>query len=76
MNEHEYHKKLDEIISKFPNGIERYKTSATFNRVCQMLARGATEFEVIDQLVTITDDTQNAFSNYITRDTRPMLFNR
>lgn len=73
MDRYEHYKKTDEIVAKFKNGKERYRQSATFNRVVQMLVRDADPLEIIDQLITITDDTQKAFEQYIHRDTRPMI---
>ncbi len=61
-----------EIIARFKNGEERYRTSVTFNRVVQMLARGVNTFEVIDQLITITDDTRKAFEQYMLSNTKPV----
>ena len=37
-----------------------------------MLVRGTDPYEVIDHLCQMSDDQTNAFSQYITRDTRPM----
>lgn len=68
MTNEDLYKKTDECIAKFKNGKERYQQSATFNRVVQMLVRGADTIEIIDQLITITDDTQKAFEQYIFRD--------
>jgi len=70
MEEKEYYNKVDEIVAKFKNGNNLYHRSTTFNRVVQMLVRGADHFEVIAQLITITDDTQKAFEQYVLRDTR------
>lgn len=72
MMQEEYYQKTDECVAKFKNGKARYQQSATFNRVIQMLVRDADPMEIIDQLVTITDDTQKAFEQYMLRDTRPM----
>lgn len=71
MTQAEFYQKTDEIIAKFKNGKKRYYRSATFNRVVQMLARGADTFEIIDQLVTITDDTVKAFEQYIHKAYNP-----
>jgi len=72
MNEMDFYKKTEECIAKFKNGKERYRTSATFNRVVQMLVRDVDPYDVIDQLCEITDDTQRAFEQFAFRDTRPM----
>ncbi len=69
---YEHYKKTDEVVAKFKNGKERYQQSALFNMVVQMLVRDADHLEIIDQLITITDDTQKAFEQYIHRDTRPI----
>lgn len=69
MNEH--YKKLDDIISKFKNGKELYKTSATFNRVVQMLARDVDPIEIIEQLIVMEIDMTNAFQHHIVMDDRP-----
>lgn len=69
MTSSEIYNKTDEIVSKFKKGKERYKTSALFNRTVQMLVRGADKYEVIEQLITITEDTQKAFEQYIHRST-------
>lgn len=62
------------MVAKFKNGEERYRTSATFNRTVQMLVRGADPLEVIDQLITITDDTQKAFEHYMIKAPMPFPF--
>ena len=69
MKAHEHYKKTDEILSKFKNGKNRFRESALFNRVVQMLVRDADPIEIIDQLITITDDTQKAFEQYMIRST-------
>lgn len=73
MNEKEFYTKTDEFIAMFKNGKERYKTSTTFNRVVQMLVRGVSPYEVIDCLCQMSDDQNEAFIQYIHRDTRPMI---
>jgi hypothetical protein len=74
MEIHERYKKTDEIIAKFKNGKERYQQSALFNKVVQMLVRDADPLEIIDQLITTTEDFQKAFEQYMHRDTRPISF--
>lgn len=67
MTDFDYYKKTDEVISKFKNGKERFNTSPTFNRVVQMLVRDVDPIDIIDQLITINDDTQRAFSEHLMR---------
>lgn len=73
MTEQEYYNKTEEILSKFKNGEELYNKSALFNRTVQMIVRGVTEFEVIEQLIQITEDNTKAFEQYIIRATRPIF---
>jgi hypothetical protein len=73
MTEQEFYRKTDECIARFKNGKERYRNSATFNRVVQMLVRDADPYEIIDHLCQMSDDQNKAFEQYIHRDTRPMV---
>ena len=73
MSEQEFYRKTDECITRFKNGKERYKTSATFNRVVQMLVRDVNPYEVIDHLCQMSDDQTKAFDQYVHRDTRPRV---
>jgi hypothetical protein len=72
MTHEEFYRKTDECIARFKNGKERYKTSATFNRVVQMLVRDIDPYEIIDQLCQMSDDQVKAFEQYAHRDTRPI----
>lgn len=65
--------KTEEIINKFKNGKERYQKSALFNTIVQMLVRGVDEYEIIDDLINVTQDSTNALEQYMYRDTRPMI---
>ncbi len=67
MDRQEYYRKSKEIIDLFDNGEEMFRTSATFNRVVQMLIRDVGEREIIGQLCQALDDNQKAFELYITR---------
>ena len=73
MTQEEFYRKTDECIARFKNGKERYKNSATFNRVIQMLVRDVDPYEIIDNLCQMSDDQTKAFKQYIYRDTRPMV---
>ena len=74
--EAEFYSRLDEIVSRFPNGIDRFRTSPTFNRVVTMLARGASEYNVIEQLCVISEDSQKALGEYMLRAPMPNPFKR
>ena len=65
MTEQEFYRKTDECIARFKNGKERYKTSATFNRVVQMLVRDADIYEIIDHLCQMSDDQTKAFKSFL-----------
>ena len=71
-----FHQKTDEIIDRFTNGREKYKRSALFNRVVQMMVRGQSPYDMIEYLIQVTEDTQEAFQQFAIRDTRPMIMNK
>lgn len=71
MTEQEFYRKTDECIARFKNGKELYRTSPLFNRIVQMLVRDENPYDLIEELIQITDDTQKAFSQYVVRDSRP-----
>lgn len=73
MTEQEFYHKTDECVARFKNGKERFKTSATFNQVVQMLVRDVDPYDIIDALCQMSDDQTRAFEQYIYRDTRPMI---
>lgn len=64
MTQDEYNKTRD-ILAEFPNSDERYKKSALFHKVVQILVREDNPYKVIDQLVTAMDDLQKAFEYYM-----------
>ena len=72
---HNFHQKTDEIIDRFTNGREKYRRSALFNRVVQMMVRGESPYDIIEHLIQVTEDMQAAFSEFAIRDTRPMIIN-
>ncbi len=71
MEKQEYYTKLEETVSKFKNGKELYRDSATFNRVVQMLVRDVSPLEIIEQLIMIEIDMAKAFETHIIMDNRP-----
>ena len=71
-NQMDLYQKTCEVLSKFPNNEERYRTSALFHQVVQMLVRQDDPYIVIEQLITSCEDIQRAFAEYINRDTRPI----
>jgi len=65
MTREEQYRKTNEILAKFPNGEEKYKQSALFHQVVQMLVRLDDPYLVIEQLINVTEDTQHAFEHYL-----------
>lgn len=61
----EHYKNREELIPKFKDGDKRYLESALFNKVVQMLIRGADPILIIDQLVEMNDETQKKFQEYM-----------
>lgn len=72
MKDQEFYNKTDECINRFKNGKERFMHSPTFNKVVQMLVRDVDPYEVIDALCQNIDDQNNAFTEYVRRDVRPL----
>lgn len=56
MEKGQYYSKLDEIISKFEDGANRYKTNAMVSQCVNLLARGADPISIIDMLCKINSD--------------------
>lgn len=75
MNVNERHEKITELLSRFKNGEELYRRSALFNKAIQMMVDGMDEFEVLEQIILLNERTERAFSDYVVRDTRPMIIN-
>ena len=75
MTAEEIYNKTNEIVSRFKNGEELYRNNALFNTIVQMLVRGESEYNIIEMLIKNQSDIHNAFTQYINRDTRPMLMN-
>ena len=70
------HQKITELLSKFKNGEELYKRNVMFNQAIQMMVEAMNEFEVLEQIILISERTQRAFEDYINRDTRPMTMRK
>jgi len=76
MNRQERYAKLSELIKEFKNGEELYKRSPIFNVCIQQMLEGATIHEVFEDVIKIHERTNNAFSDYVTRDARPIYINK
>lgn len=55
------------LLTQFKNGKKLFHTSPTFNKVIQMLARGAKPLEVIEDLINNCDSIQQAFEKHLQR---------
>ena len=75
MNSQERFNKITELLKKFKHGEELYEKSAMFNKAIQMMVEGLNEFEVLEQIVLASEQTQRAFEDYINRNYRPSIFN-
>jgi len=69
-----YHK-TSEAIAKFKNGREMYNKSPLFHKIVQMMARGSSETDIIELLITMQEDSAEQFKQYMHRDTRPITQN-
>ena len=56
---------FDEIIAKFKDGKKRYEESAMFNKVIQMLIRGADHYDIIDQILLAQENTQAVYEQHM-----------
>lgn len=56
MNNIIYNQNINNLVSKFENGKERFYKSATVNKVIQSLARDADPIAILDDLCKIIDD--------------------
>jgi hypothetical protein len=59
---------LNDIISKFTNGEERYNNDPTFNKVVMMLYHGHEPLDIIDSLIKTNNEITEAFRNYILKN--------
>lgn len=66
-------KQKKELIDYFENGEQRYSTSPLFHIAIDWLIRGKNPHEVIDTLITMCEDTQKRFCEYVKHDTRPFI---
>lgn len=57
--------RLDEIISKFENGEERYNTDPVFHNVVNMLYNNQDPLTIIDSLIKSNNQIMEALRDYI-----------
>jgi len=73
MNQEEAYKKTDEVLAKFKNGKELFRTSVLFNKTVQMLVRDTDPYEMIEALIKINENTQQSFEQHLMRDHRQLM---
>ncbi len=73
MEQEEFVRKAEYYISLFDNGEDRYRKSALFNRVIQMLVRGENPYEVIDILCNTVDEQNKLLEKSVTRSVLPPI---
>jgi hypothetical protein len=56
---------INDIISKFENGTERYYTDPIFNKVIMMLYHGQDPLDIIDTLIKSNNEITEAFHDYM-----------
>jgi hypothetical protein len=65
--------RLDEIITKFDNGYERFHTDALVNKVVMMLYYEQDPMTIIDTLIKSNNEITEAFRNYILKNKNEFL---
>jgi len=75
MNTQERYLKITELLREFKYGDELYKTNPMFHQAIQMIINGATPYEALEQIVMAAQRLQDAFEDFMRRDTRPIEFN-
>lgn len=68
-----YYERRDELLSKFKDGSNRFRQSPLFNQVIKALLNGTDVHEMIDHLITITENTQNEFAKYLNEGPPPTV---
>lgn len=58
------HQQIDELLLKFKDGQFRYKESALFHKVIDSLQHGSSFYDIIDQLIQITENNQKLLEEH------------
>jgi hypothetical protein len=72
MNNLEHTKRIHNILSKVQNGDVKYNTSPLFRSMVEVVVNGGSEWEMIDKLITMIEEQNQQFIDYVNRDTRPL----
>ena len=73
MDNHEYLKRLNDVLMKFPHGAKMFTESGLFHNVTMMLINDQDPHVVIEELVKIIEESVKNFENYIKGDTRSVF---
>jgi hypothetical protein len=65
MNQYTFERKMDECLSKFKNGVERYRKSPIVYSVVNRLVDGIDPVLIISQLCENLEKQQMAFNKYM-----------
>ena len=61
MEKENLNRNINEILSKFDNGIELYQTNAVFSNCVESLLRGGDVYKMLEQVVLINVNIQNEY---------------
>lgn len=56
---------INELLSKFDNGLELYQTNAVFANCIEHLLRGGDVYKILEQIIVIQDSQQKHFKKII-----------
>ena len=56
---------INELLSKFDNGLELYQKNAVFANCIEHLLRGGDIYKIFEQIIVMQDNTQNKYSELI-----------
>jgi len=65
MEKEEVSKRINQILSKFDNGVELYQTNAVFANCVEGLLRGGDVYKMLEQVVLMNTDVQNKYLELI-----------
>jgi len=74
MNHIQFNNKTKEVISRFKNGEKLYNESSVFNKVVQCLVRDMDIYDLLEQVIQISEDTHKALEHQLLNNNqRPIM---
>ena len=68
---------LEEILSRFSNGEEKYNKSSLFKTTMDsMVFLNRSHYECIDNLISVAEKYKNTFQEYVEKDCRPIYIEK